>query len=198
MSAMPGFEHFVVHPRFGRGPRISGLNVEPTGAPDVFLHWHSPADVRVPNTAIKARVGLQKPSTLPVTHYFDSRRVCRSCKRPFLFFAEEQQHWYEELKFPLEADCVKCVDCRKEEHLLRAARDRYEALLSNPDRSVEETLLLAESCLQLVEASVFTEKALPRIRALLKPLAAGHQGSGREAAAQLLERARTVRHSDDA
>jgi hypothetical protein len=30
-----------------------------------------------------------------------------------LLFAEEQKYWYEELKFPLEANCLDCVPCRK-------------------------------------------------------------------------------------
>ena len=41
-----------------------------------------------------------------MTHYFDAKRVCRKCERPFLFFAEEQKYWYEDLRFPLEADCL--------------------------------------------------------------------------------------------
>lgn len=53
-------EDFVPHPRYGDEPRLSGLNPKEnrlTG--DVYLHWHSPTEVRVPNTAIAANTARQ-------------------------------------------------------------------------------------------------------------------------------------------
>jgi hypothetical protein len=106
------YDNYVEHPRFGRYPRITGLNPESdftTGKP--FLHWN--ATERIPNTAVEADLSRQSRATVPVTHYYDVKRTCRDCARPFIFFADEQKHWYEELKLPLEADCVRCVPCRK-------------------------------------------------------------------------------------
>src|SRR5687768_13036282 len=98
MTDLRDFEDYVEHPRFGRGPRTTGLN--PKEIPlKTFFHWHSPRGVRVDNTAIEADVARQNAPTIGVTHYFDSRRVCRTCSRPFLFFAEEQKYWYETLGF---------------------------------------------------------------------------------------------------
>src|SRR5262245_27545254 len=96
------FDYYVDHPRYGQRPRITGLHpIEPAtfepGRPYVIFHWHSSESDRIANTAIKADVSLQHITTMPVTHYFDLKRVCQDCRRPFLFFAAEQKHWYEEL-----------------------------------------------------------------------------------------------------
>jgi hypothetical protein len=164
------YADFVEHPRYGKGPRRTGLDVVDSRDGSVYCHWHSPLGVRVPNTAVAADVNRQARATLHVTHYFDARRVCRECRRPFLFFAEEQKHWYEELGFPLEADYLECPPCRKDEHRLRALRGRYEALLGNAQRTQEGTLELVECALALVESAVFTAELLPKLRGLLKPL----------------------------
>ena len=96
------YSKFVDHPRYGHQPRVTGLNPD-TNYADVFLHWHSGKEYRIPNTAIPADLSRQAKATVPVTHYFDVRRQCRDCGRPFIFFAEEQKYWYEELKFKLDA-----------------------------------------------------------------------------------------------
>jgi Probable zinc-ribbon domain len=183
-----GFSDFVAHPRFGQGPRRTGL--DPANTPDgsVFLHWHSGAGVRVPHTAIVASVSEQTPATVPVTHYFDAKRVCRACGRQFLFFAEEQKHWYEELKFPLEADCLECVLCRKAEQQLQLAQRKYAALISNTARSDAETLALVEYGVLLIEAAVFSKKALPRLRGFIKPILAAGSGVHHGQAAALRAR----------
>ena len=174
MSAQsPNFAEYVAHPRFGKGPRLTGLN--PTQALDgsVWLHFHTRDPDRVPNTAIVANTARQNRPTIPVTHYFDVRRRCRACGRPFLFFAEEQQYWYEELQFPLEADCVRCVECRAGVRELRAMKQQYDLLLQAPRRSAEDTLELVGAAYALVEASIFSPKVVPRMRALLRALQAG-------------------------
>jgi hypothetical protein len=164
---MRGDSDFVEHPRFGSAPRLTGLDVSDSPDGTVYCHWHSPPGVRIPNTAIAADVTRQRRATLHVTHYFDARRVCRSCGRPFLFFAEEQKHWYEELGFPLEADCLECPPCRKDEQRLQAHRRRYEVLLAKPDRTRDDTLELVESGIVLVESAVFSAQLLPKLRGLL-------------------------------
>jgi hypothetical protein len=186
------FADYVPHPRFGRGPRWTGLDPAATPDASVYLHWHSGPGVRVPGTAVVANVAAQGPVTLNVTHYFDARRVCRACKRPFLFFAEEQRYWYEELGFPLEADCMECVPCRKAAQQLQATQKRYEALLVLPARTAAETLALVECGATLVEAAVFSPKALPRLRGFLKPLLTDADAAHRAQAAALRERIAAV------
>src|SRR5262245_27085714 len=84
---------YVEHPRFGRGPRLTGLN---PALPEYNIHWHSRLGVRIPNTAVAAVTSKQAYAAgdgswgSPIPYYFDARRVCRDCKRPFIFFAEEQ------------------------------------------------------------------------------------------------------------
>lgn len=159
--------NYVDHPRFGRRPRLTGLNPQTdltTGKP--FLHWN--ASARIPHTAIEADLTRQSRATVAVTHYYDVKRTCRECGRPFIFFAEEQKHWYEELGLPLEADCVRCVPCRKRQHGIAAKRERYEELFHVPARTADQHLEMAECCLSLIEAGVFTDRQAERVRALLK------------------------------
>lgn len=183
-----GYTDFVEHPRFGKGPRVTGLDVGTTSDGAVFCHWHSPPGVRVPNTAVAADPARQQPATVAVTHYFDARRDCRKCGKPFLFFAEEQKHWYEALKFPLEADCLECVPCRKDEQQLRAARQQYEALLGATTRSEADTLALVACGVLLAESSVFSGKVLPKLRGFLKSLLADPAGASSAQARTLLTR----------
>jgi len=165
------YSAFVEHPRFGKGPRVTGLDPVESSDGTVFLHWHSGPGARIAGTAVVADLARQVPATVPVTHYFDVKRVCRACQRPFLFFAEEQRHWYETLRFPLEADCLDCVPCRKDEQHLRALRQKYDTLLAVREREDPDTLALIECAVELMESAVFTVKLVPRLRGLLKPIA---------------------------
>jgi hypothetical protein len=169
MAAADEYKGFVRHPRYGQRPRITGLNPESDYATGkVFLHWHSPVECRIPNTAIPADLSRQLPATIPVTHYFDLKRQCRDCKKPFIFFAEEQKYWYEELGFPLESDCVRCTNCRKKQQGLERKRERYEELFHASERTIDQDLEMADCCLSLVEASVFHKRQVERVRMILK------------------------------
>lgn len=169
----PEFRDYVPHPRYGQGPRITGLNPENDyTAAKVFLHWHSPPGVRIPNTAIAADPSRQGPATIPVTHYFDARRQCADCRKPFIFFAAEQRYWYEELGFPLESDCVRCAPCRKKQQGVESARQRYEDLFHLQDRTPEQNLEMVECSLKLVEGGLFGRRQLDRVRGILKKVPA--------------------------
>jgi len=101
------------------------------------------------------------------THYFDEKRKCRTCGKKFIFFAEEQKYWYEDLGFDLSADCVDCCACRKSEQRRRALLRRYEELFHVSDRSVEENLEMARFTLDLIEEGTVTTKRLETVRMLL-------------------------------
>ena len=167
------YQEFVTHPRYGQGPRITGLNPDTDDDDGTVLHWHSPRESRIPNTAIAADRSRQSPATIPVTHYFDVRRSCRDCGKPFIFFAAEQKHWYEELGFPLESDCVRCVVCRKTQQGLDRARNRYEELFHVANRTAGQDLELADCGLLLVESGVFHQRQLQHMRAILKRVSPG-------------------------
>lgn len=167
------YANYLEHPRYGRGPRITGLN--PSDQPynsHIFLHWHSPESSRIPNTAVKADVAKQAPATFHITHYFDTKRICRKCGAHFIFFAQEQRYWYEELGFPLESDLIDCINCRKHEHKLKEARQEYERLINNDGRSEQETQQMIEHALFLIEENIFTSKLLPKLRGLAKAVTA--------------------------
>lgn len=179
---------FVEHPRYGKRPRFTGLDVTDSLDGTVHCHWHSPVGVRVPGTGVVANVARQRPATLQVTHYFDAKRVCRKCGGSFLFFAEEQKYWYEDLGFPLEADCLECVACRNDEQRLRLIRQKYEALLRETARTENDTLELVECGVLLLESSVFSVKVLPKLRGLLKPLSVDAGGPSYGRAQALMSR----------
>ncbi len=167
MRTTDKYAEYVDHPRYGKSPRVTGLNPQTDYGGDVFIHWHSPKDCRIPDTAIVADTSRQKAPTVAVTHYYDVKRRCRDCDRMFIFFADEQRHWYEVLGFGLDSDCVRCIDCRKSDQQTARLRERYESLLSQPDRTDKTTLELIDCALTLIEQSVFGHRSLERVRALL-------------------------------
>ena len=165
------FANYAPHSRFGQRPRRTGLNPQTDFSSGVYLHWHSPEDCRVSDTAITANTEKQLQPTVAVTHYYDVKRLCRDCKRPFLFFAVEQAYWYEELHLPLEADCVRCTDCRSNARELSSIRAEYETLVTQEALSLEESVTLIRHGLRLVGEQVFGKKVLQRLAAQLNQIA---------------------------
>jgi hypothetical protein len=188
------YDAFVEHPRYGRGPRLTGL--EPGRSdPRVSVHWNAtnPDEAReiisrvlgwsppvtddgrrrIPETAIAADTSRQQRATVQVTHYYDVERRCRDCRKPFIFFAVEQKHWYEVLRFPLEADAVRCPACRKRNQTLGKARATYQRLHNLRSRSETDTVRLAEALLMLVENGVFGIRQTEHARALVRTLPDG-------------------------
>jgi hypothetical protein len=114
-----------------------------------------------PNTAIKADQSkqLNAPGAgwhgATIAYYFDVRRVCRDCQRPFIFFAEEQQYWYEELALPLEVDCVRCHACRRDQRELERLRKRYNELVATPKPGPAELIELVTLSLDLIDSGAF-------------------------------------------
>jgi len=162
------YAEFVSHPRYGSGPRFSGVRPEraPPGCRQMGFGSYPP----VQGTAVKADVERQSSCPVPVAYYFDAERICQDCQRPFLFFAEEQKYWYEELGFPLDSDCVRCVPCRKRQREIAKTVARYEQLVTRSDRTLDETAELGECCLTLIEENVFTARRLETVRMVLNRL----------------------------
>ncbi len=165
MESHDEYATYVEHPRFGRGPRFTDVTPEPELLGYRLTTYLSA--YLIPGTAIEADLEHQTPSPVPVLYYFDLKRVCINCKRPFIFFAEEQKHWYETLGFTLDSACVRCVPCRKRQQSIASTRKRYEELVHVPDPTIEEHLEMAECCMSLIEASVFDRRQTERVRMLL-------------------------------
>ncbi len=190
------YDSFVEHPRYGRYPHVTGLDPDPAD-PGVFLHWNAtdPAELekrldrllgwhltfpdkrchRISGTAVAANPSKQQPATVQVTHYYDVERRCCDCRRDFIFFALEQKHWYETLRFPLDADAIRCPDCRRKNQSLARLRAAYERLLQVTARTDEETARLIDVLLTLVENAVFGPRQTEHVRALLKVLPAARR-----------------------
>lgn len=112
----------------------------------------------------------QTLATMPVLFYFDERRTCVDCGRRFLFFAEEQKYWYEELGFKLDADCVRCWPCRYVQQGIDSATARYEQLATLEVPTRREQMEMLEVGLSLCERHVFGRKVLRRLRPILNQL----------------------------
>lgn len=180
---MDHYDGFVEHPRYGRGPRYTGIDFATGPVRTLFQglilflwgtgehpHWRIVFEPsrKVPNTGVLADRSKHGNTYSTVTHYFDEIVGCETCGRKFLFFAEEQKHWYEELGFNLAADCRDCPACRKVRHGLRKTQRRYEALHATEARTDEESLEMAEAALDLYEAGIFGPKVTATVRMLMK------------------------------
>ena len=189
------YADFVYHPRYGRCPQITGLNPQTVLGGDTYIHWHSPKNCRIPNTAILADLSRQSFSIIPVIHYYDVKRQCRDCGKPFIFFAEEQKYWYEELGFSIHSDCVRCYPCRKRHHGIQYLRVRYEELFHVSERTLEQNLEMADCCLLLIEAGVFHRKQVQRVRVLINRIPAERDEETQSKCNDLLARLSVVENA---
>lgn len=162
------FAGYVEHPRFGRGPRYTSAIPRRNGLVNFLTKWYRGWRNEIPNTGIVADQEKQHAHAYVVPYYFDKKCVCRDCKRPFIFFAEEQKHWYEDLGFYIWARCVRCVDCRKKGQLVRKAHKRYQELIQQSDCTPSEHLELAEYCIAQMESGDMRPQRCDYVRSLLK------------------------------
>ncbi len=147
---------------------------------------------RIANTAVASDLAKQTPATIPVTHYFNLERQCRDCKRQFIFFAAEQKHWYEQLGFGLDSDCVRCVDCRKKQQGIARQRKIYESLFHVADRGEQQSLRMAGACLYLIEHDVFPTRQTQRVRTLLNSIPEDADVRSQSQYLELVERLHSV------
>jgi hypothetical protein len=176
----------VEHPRYGSQPWVTGLNVKKWSNDVYFRAWtKAELDARrndkgwvginldyigflIPGTAIAGDPAKQHGSCMLNTHYYDIERKCRDCGRLFLFYAEEQRYWYEELEFPVDADCVRCYPCRRAMQDIDRCVQRYEELESESDPPPDVQAELASLRVTLVQAGRFHVRQLEQVRAFLK------------------------------
>ncbi|WAC21504.1 zinc-ribbon domain containing protein [Luteolibacter sp. SL250] len=112
LEVPPEYADYVDHPMYGKGPRFTGWDpVEDNYT--AMLCWIRPPESRIPGTAIRADPDRQNHAGFPYGIYYDLKRICEDCARPFIFFAEEQRFWFEVLRFNVNADCIRCPPCRE-------------------------------------------------------------------------------------
>jgi len=123
-------------------------------------------DVTFRETAIPADVSKQNFTTMSHTYwYVDTLRDCWMCKRPFLFFAREQQYWYETLHLRLEVECRECVECRASLRTVRRRLKRYGELVNTRELQNGDLLMLASDVAFLwSKGLVRNEQRLRQIR----------------------------------
>lgn len=121
-------------------------------------YWGYHRETFFPESAIPANIQKQSPITMPRRYYVDILKQCRDCGLSFLFFAREQQYWYEELGFYIDSDCVRCPVCRKSEQHLRQAFGRYSELVGRTDLSDSELSTLVEDTTTIYEADLLRDE----------------------------------------
>ena len=154
--------NIVPHPRYGDCVVPSGVTVPIS---EILSFWGYKGETIFPESVIPADVTRQNFTVLPRSYYVDILKQCRTCNRPFIFFAREQQHWYEELGFTIDADCVRCVECRKSDQHLRRRLIRYSKAVSRTDLDDKEFATLIEDAVFLFDVGVLRdEQRLRRFR----------------------------------
>ncbi|MCG8315269.1 MAG: zinc-ribbon domain-containing protein [Pseudomonadales bacterium] len=150
------FKDYVDHPRYGDKPIYSG---EKYSLEEILrAHWRYSEDSIFLETAIKADIEKQNFSIYPRSIYVDIQKRCESCGKWFLFFAKEQKYWYETLGFYIDADCVKCVNCRKKEQEIKYLMNRYAELVKVSERTKAQTKELKNIALELFQQGYITDK----------------------------------------
>jgi hypothetical protein len=107
----------------------------------------------------------------PWAAFFDVQETCRECQAEFVFTKEEQQSWYEALRFWVQSYPVRCPQCRRNrrqrhviEQTLSELHSRYNA--DDPAQSLEMADLYLKLG-NLAKAKLYLSRA--RIRLLKLP-----------------------------
>ncbi|WP_082938288.1 zinc-ribbon domain containing protein [Mitsuaria sp. 7] len=140
----------VPHPRYGSRPIASGIATPEAEIRDGF--WGLNRAVIFPEAVLVADASRQNYSIYPRRYYVDILRDCRECGRPFLFFAQEQRHWFEELQFYVDADCVHCSECRARRHDAKTQLARFSAAMKAVDLSRKDLMTLIDDAADLLQA----------------------------------------------
>jgi hypothetical protein len=93
-------------------------NTDPLKMPLHLFHGAVSIDYA---TAVRADVTKQDYTVCPRHWYIDATFKCRDCDEDFLFSAQEQRFWYEQRRFYVDSQPVRCPECRKKERARKAA-----------------------------------------------------------------------------
>lgn len=141
---LPDVEELVAHPHYGKAPALCGEKLP--RAAKFGIYQHQPAWT-FPASGIRANESKQNYSVIPRTEYLDVLCRCRDCQRWFIFFAKEQQYWFEELQFFVDSCCVHCPECRH----LRRQRHREEQEFASLQKETQPT---PEQITRLLELTI--------------------------------------------
>lgn len=141
--------NYVPHPRYGSHVMDSGGQLAEAEIRSGF--WAYRYANLFPQSALLADTSKQHYCLYPRKYYVDIAKVCRDCQRPFLFFAKQQQHWFETLGFYVDADCVRCSDCRRVKQQRQRCVQRYEQRRQAAELSLDELDALLHDTAYLVQ-----------------------------------------------
>ncbi len=119
-----------------------------------------------PETTIPADLTRQNFTAVPISYYADKLSRCRNCRRPFVFYAQEQKHWYEDLHINVTVSCpARCPECRRSRRRLRRRFQRYSLLTHKHEISDGELASLVSDAVFLYEAGLLeNEQRLRRLK----------------------------------
>jgi Probable zinc-ribbon domain len=167
MPRKPEPREMVWHPRYGDTtiPSDSGLSEKEVRA---SFYGYLRATL-FPASAIPANIERQNYSTMPRGCYVDLLKTCVDCDRDFIFFALEQRHWYEVLRFYVDADCIRCPGCRKSNQQLHRRFKRYSEAIARDSVSDEELATLVDDAAFLWTSGILrNEQRLRQLRNLAR------------------------------
>ncbi len=145
----------------------------------------------IPGTAALANTALQCWCCFPRKLYADILKQCRTCARPFVFYANEQRFWFETLRLPVDVDCVNCPACRKHAHRVKAALARYAKALHELRLDAKDMKTFVDDALFLFEIGALRNVArLGAIKNRAQRELAGYAGT--QALARALATARAA------
>jgi len=147
-------KNYVEHPRYGKYPIISTYRFSKEAID--LAHWRYSKLKYFLKTAIPADVVKQNYAIYPRSIYVDIEEHCEMCGRPFIFFAKEQQYWFEVLKFWVDAHCTRCIHCRKKQQHIRFMQQKYEQLKTKAQRCSQEQRQLKQLALELYQLGFIT------------------------------------------
>jgi len=148
---------YVPHPRFGNKPmNNAGVHSDEKVKQS---YWQYSYEKFFRQSAIVADISKQNHSGYPRKLYVDIEKRCITCSRDFIFFAKEQQYWYEVLGFYIDLDCIKCIECRKAEHKIKEKALRYEELIKKKNRTNRELKDLKYVAYDLYEIGYLKNKS---------------------------------------
>lgn len=121
-----------------------------------------------PEFKLTADPARQNYSTFSIPFYVDVLTKCRNCLRPFVFYAQEQKHWYEELGFHVSSGCpARCPECRRSRRRLHRQFQRYSELSHKDDLTDRELGTLVGDSMALYKAGILeNEQRLRRLKNL--------------------------------
>ena len=87
----------------------------------------------------------------PRHFYVDDERTCIQCLEVFVFSAQEQRFWYEDLGFTFDSKPIRCVACRRDRRTDRRRADAVTVARGRPD-DAQAQLELAAAIVEHVAA----------------------------------------------